>query len=47
MSEIPNETASIFGGGHVKEDEKVVLRLEQPINGVADVSDQIYECLEV
>jgi hypothetical protein len=47
MSEIPNEMASVLGGGNVKEDQKVVLRLEQKIDGVAEVSDQTEEFIEV
>jgi hypothetical protein len=37
---IPIEVVSILGGGHVKENQEEVLRLEQPIFGVAEVSDQ-------
>jgi hypothetical protein len=47
MNEIPNDMVSVLGGGHVKEDQKVVLRLEQPIPGVAEVSDQTEEFIEV
>jgi hypothetical protein len=47
MSEIPSEMVSILGGGHVKEDQKVVFRLEQRVDGVAEVSDQTDELIEV
>jgi hypothetical protein len=35
--------ASVLGGGHVKEEEKKVFRLEEPILGVAGVSSQTDE----
>jgi hypothetical protein len=35
--------ASVLGGGHVKEEQKYVFRLEETIFGVAEVSNQTDE----
>jgi hypothetical protein len=39
--------ASVLGGGHIKEEQKKVYRLEEPIFGVAEVSNQTDEYMEV